>query len=243
MSSRTPSWSWTSTSLAEGRTCCCRGVSLARVAPPSEPDTVFFADAEEFRTWLEVNHETASELWMGLYRKGDPRQGLTWAEAVPVALCFGWIDSVAKRIDESARRQRWTPRKGSSIWSPVNIAHVERLMAQGEMRPAGIAVYELRKPDSSASYELAKNSRLTAEELAAIAAVPAALAFWEEATATYRRSAATWVQGAKREQTRAHRLAALVEDCAAGRLIRPQRYGDAPAWVARAAAAAAAASG
>ncbi len=209
---------------------------------PPEPDPIFFADAEEFRVWLEVNHESATELWMGLYRKGDPRQGLTWAEAVPVALCFGWIDSVAKRVDDSARRQRWTPRKATSIWSPVNIDHVERLMAEGKMQQSGIAAYERRKPDSSVSYELSKTSQLTAEELAAIAAVPAAQAFWEEATVTYRRTAATWVQGAKREKTRTDRLAALVEDCAEGRLIRPQRYGDPPAWVARAAAASAAAT-
>jgi uncharacterized protein YdeI (YjbR/CyaY-like superfamily) len=210
----------------------------------SEPDraAVFFADAEEFRAWLEDNHETATELWMGLYRKGDPDRGLTWDEAVPVALCYGWIDSVSQRIDDRARRQRWTPRKPSSNWSAVNIAHVERLLALGLMRPAGIAAYE-RRAQAAPGYSYEQRVELGPDELAQIAANPAAQAFWDEATASYRRLAATWVLGAKREQTRADRLATLVADCAAGRLVPPQRYGDPPAWLTRAAAAAAAASG
>jgi uncharacterized protein YdeI (YjbR/CyaY-like superfamily) len=208
---------------------------------PERP-AVFFADAEEFRAWLEENHETATELWMGLYRKGDPERGITWDEAVPVALCYGWIDSVSQRIDERARRQRWTPRKKGSNWSAVNIAHVERLLAEGLMRPAGIAAYE-RRAQAAPGYSYEQRDELAAEQLAQIAADPAAQAFWDEATATYRRVAATWVLGAKREQTRADRLATLVADSAAGRLIPPQRYGDPPAWLARAAAAAAAARG
>ena len=83
----------------------------------AERPALFFADTAEFRAWLEEHHETATELWMGLYKKHVPERGLTWAAAVPEALCFGWIDSVAQRIDEDAVRQRWTPRKSSSVWS------------------------------------------------------------------------------------------------------------------------------
>lgn len=202
---------------------------------------VFFADAEEFRAWLEEHHETATELWMGLYRKGDPDRGITWDEAVPVALCYGWIDSVSQRIDERARRQRWTPRKPRSIWSDVNIAHVERLTAEGLMRPAGIAAFERRTTDRSGVYSHERRNELTDDQAAALAAVPAAQAFWDEATPSYRRAVTNWVQSAQREKTRDDRLATLVADCAAGRLVPPQRYGDPPAWLARAAAAAAAA--
>lgn len=207
--------------------------------PAAEPTVVFFADAEEFRDWLEEHHETATELWMGLYRKGDPERGITWDDAVPVALCYGWIDSVSQRIDERRRRQRWTPRKPRSVWSAVNIAHVERLIAEGLMRPAGLAAYERRPAGSGYSYETALAA--TPEQLAAIAANPAAQAFWDAATPSYRRTASNWVHSAKREETRAARLATLVADCAAGRLIPSQRYGDTPVWVARAAEAAAAA--
>lgn len=211
------------------------------MAAEREIDVVFFADADDFRAWLEAHHDTDTELWMGLRRKGHPDQGLTWAEAVPVALCFGWIDSTAYRLDDTARRQRWTPRKARSVWSAVNIAHVERLTAEGLMRPAGIAAYERRDP-TVPGYSYEQRYELTAEQAAAVAADPAAQAFWEVATPSYRRSAGNWVQSAKREQTRADRLAALVADCAAGRLVPPQRYGEAPAWLARAAAAASAAA-
>ncbi|MGV9194294.1 YdeI/OmpD-associated family protein [Microbacterium sp. MC2] len=212
---------------------------MATAQRSTEGRPIFFASAAEFRAWLEENHETATELWMGLYRKGDPRQGITWAEAVPVALCFGWIDSVSKRIDESARRQRWTPRKPGSNWSAVNIAHMERLIAEGLVHPAGLAAYERRDPSRVYSYE--QSAELTGEQAAAIAADPAAAAFWDAATPSYRRVAAHWVASAKREQTRADRLATLIADSAAGRLIKMQRYGAEPAWLARAAAAAAAA--
>lgn len=207
----------------------------------AERPAVYFSDADEFRAWLEEHHESASELWMGLYRKGDPDVGITWDDAVPVALCYGWIDSVSQRVDDRRRRQRWTPRKPRSVWSAVNIAHVERLIAEGLMRPAGLAAYERRPAGSGYSYETAPEP--SPEQLAALAADPAAQAFWDAATPSYRRVATTWVLSAKREATRADRLAALVADCAAGRLVPPQRYGDTPAWVARAAAAAAAATG
>ncbi len=199
-------------------------------------EVVFFADAAAFRAWLEEHHATATELWMGLRRKGHPDRGLTWEDAVPEALCFGWIDSTSYRIDDEARRQRWTPRKPTSNWSAVNIAHVERLLAEGRMHPAGIAAFE-RRDKSVAGYSYETRRELGADGLAAIAAVPAAQAFWEAAPPSYRRVAGNWVLSAKREQTRADRLATLVADCAAGRLIPPQRYGDEPRWVARAAAA------
>jgi len=200
-------------------------------------EVVFFADAAAFRTWLEEHHDTATELWMGLRRKGHPDRGLTWEDAVPEALCFGWIDSISYRIDDDARRQRWTPRKATSNWSAVNVAHVERLLAEGRMHPAGIAAFE-RRDKSVAGYSYETRRELGADGLAAIAAVPAAQAFWEAAPPSYRRVAGNWVLSAKREQTRADRLATLVADCAAGRLIPSQRYGDEPRWVARAAAAA-----
>jgi len=77
---------------------------------PERP-AVFFSGPGEFRAWLEENHASETELWMGLYKRHVPDRGLTWEQAVPEALCFGWIDSVSQRIDEDARRQRWTPRK------------------------------------------------------------------------------------------------------------------------------------
>lgn len=212
--------------------------------PGGTPDkpAVFFADAAEFRAWLEENHETATELWMGLKRKSVADRGLTWEDAVPEALCFGWIDSVVQRIDDESRRQRWTRRRPGSVWSAVNIALVERLTAEGRMTPAGLAVFEKRKPERS-GYTYGAGLALSDDQRARLLADPAAAAFWEIATPSYRKNAENWVASAKREETRESRLQQLIEDCASGQLIKPQRYGDLPKWVERAAAAAADASG
>lgn len=216
---------------------------IGRPGGTDERPAVFFTGPEEFRAWLEANHETASELWMGLNRRDVPDRGLTWAQAVPEALCFGWIDSVSQSIDAVSRRQRWTPRKPTSNWSAINIAHVERLLAEGRMHPAGIAAFERRTEKRSRIYSYENEAaELSAEQAAALAAEPAASAFWEAATPSYRKLATAWLNGAKREATRASRLATLVADCAAGRLIPSQRYGETPRWLERAAEAARAAS-
>ena len=216
---------------------------MAEIGMPggsAERPALFFRDAAEFRAWLEEHHESATELWMGLHKKHVTDRGLTWEDAVPEALCFGWIDSVSQRIDEDSRRQRWTPRKPTSVWSAVNIAHVERLTAAGLMRPAGLAAFERRRPEDS-GYSSDTRLELGEEQRARLLADPAAAAFWEVATASYRRVAENWVVTAKREETRESRLAQLIDDSAHGRLIPSQRYGTVPRWVERAAAAAEAA--
>lgn len=203
-------------------------------------EAVFFEDAAAFRAWLEQNHDTATELWMVRRRKAHPEPGLLWEDAVAEALCFGWIDSTSRRLDDEARIQRWTPRKPASTWSAVNVALVEKLTVEGRMHPAGLAAFERRRPERTAIYSYETSDELDAGELAVIAAVPAAQAFWDAATPGYRRICANWVHGARRAQTRVDRLRTLVAECAAGRLIASQRYGTPPAWLARAAAAAAA---
>lgn len=209
---------------------------------PERP-AIFFASPEEFRAWLEVNHTTATELWMGLYKKHVPDVGLTWEQAVPEALCFGWIDSVSQRIDEDARRQRWSPRKASSNWSSVNIALVEKLTAEGRMREAGIAAFERRREDRSGVYSHENPEQdLPPEASARLAANPAASAFWAVATASYRRQVTHWVLTAKQEATRERRLAQLIDESAAGRMVPFQRFGVVPKWVERAAEAARAAA-
>ena len=199
---------------------------------PERP-AVFFRDAAEFRAWLEMHHASATELWMGLHKRHVTDRGLTWEEAVLEALCFGWIDSVSQRIDDDSRRQRWTPRKASSVWSAVNIAHVERLTAAGRMRPAGVAAVERRTPERSGSSSETRQ-KLSEVQRARLLAEPAAASLWEAATPSYRSVAENWVATAKREQTRESRLAQLVDDSAHGRLIPSQRYGTPPSWLPRA---------
>ncbi|HSX69245.1 YdeI/OmpD-associated family protein [Nocardioides sp.] len=204
---------------------------------PERP-ALFFDGPAEFAAWLEANHATAPELWMGLHKKHVPDRGLTWEQAVPEALCWGWIDSVAQRIDDDSRRQRWTPRRKGSRWSRINIELVERLKAEGRMQPPGLAVYEARTDEVGYSSSDTIGVTLPDEYAARLAADPKAAAFWEIATPSYRRICITWVLGAKQQATRDRRMAQLLEEHAAGRMIPSQRYGDQPKWVERAAAAA-----
>ncbi len=208
---------------------------------PERP-AIFFKDAPEFGRWLAAHHDTETELWMGFYKKGHPKAGLTWEAAVREALCWGWIDSMAQGIDEHTRRQRWTPRKRGSNWSTININAVAELTAEGRMQPSGLAAFERRREDRSGIYAYENRDRELPENYAAqLAADPAATAFWDIATPSYRKLAVNWVVTAKQEKTRDARMAQLVDDCANGRMIKSQRYGIEPKWVQRAAAAAEAA--
>ena len=205
----------------------------------SDKPAVFFRDAAEWGRWLAAHHDTETELWMGFYRKGHPQAGLAWEEAVREALCWGWIDSKAQGIDGHTRRQRWTPRKPGGNWSTVNINAVAELIEQGRMQPSGLAAFERRREDRSGVYAYENRTlELPAKYVTQLATNRAAAAFWDEATPGYRKVAVNWVLTAKQERTRDARMAQLVDDCAAGRMIPSQRYGIEPKWVQRAAAAA-----
>jgi uncharacterized protein YdeI (YjbR/CyaY-like superfamily) len=208
-----------------------------RMGGSAERPARYFADASEFGAWLAQHHDTAPELWMGLRKKHVAERGLTWAEAVAEALCWGWIDSVVQRINDDSVRQRWTPRRKGSNWSAINLALVETLTAEGRMQPSGLRVHAERRQEQ-AGYSYEQPGTLAAHHLDLMQADAAAMAFWVEATPSYRRTCATWVMSAKQDATRERRMRALIDDHAHGRLIPPQRYGELPKWVARAAAAA-----
>jgi uncharacterized protein YdeI (YjbR/CyaY-like superfamily) len=106
---------------------------------------VFFASAEEMREWLEAHHETAAELWVGIYKKGSGKTGVTLREAQDQAMCFGWVDSMSRRIDDERYMLRFTPRRPDSNWTEGNVARAEELRAQGLMHEAGIRAFERRR--------------------------------------------------------------------------------------------------
>ncbi len=186
-------------------------------------EPIYFESADEFRAWLEEHHEAAIEVWVGQWKKHTGKQGLSWAEAVDEALCFGWIDGLLRRVDDERHMQRFTPRKPSSNWSAINIANVERLRAEGRMRPAGEAAFARRRDDKTAvySYEQRKNPQLEPHEQAQLEADSEAWEYFSARPPSYRRPAIWWVISAKKPETRARRLATLIADSAAGRMIKP----------------------
>jgi uncharacterized protein YdeI (YjbR/CyaY-like superfamily) len=187
----------------------------------SEP--IYFESPAAFRAWLEEHHETATEVWVGMWKKATGKQGMSWSQAVDEALCFGWIDGIAKRIDDERHKQRFTPRKPTSNWSAINIAKVATLRAEGRMRRAGEAAFALRRDDRTAiySHEQRKNPQLEPAEQAQLEADAAAWAFFSSKPPSYRKPALWWVISAKKPETRARRLATLIADSAAGRTIKP----------------------
>ena len=190
-------------------------------------DPIFFETPAGLRDWLDANHETADELFVGAWKKSTGKPTVTWPEIVEEALCVGWIDSIRRGVPGDGWVIRLTPRRKGSIWSAVNVAKVAELRAAGRMRPAGEAAFAARRPDRTAiySFEQAQDPTLAPEEAARFQANEAAWAWFSAKAPSFRKQALHWVISAKRAETRARRLAMLIEDSAAGRPPRPMVWG------------------
>jgi uncharacterized protein YdeI (YjbR/CyaY-like superfamily) len=186
----------------------------------------FFATAAEFRTWLEENHSTATELLVGFHRTGTGRRSMTWAESVDQALCFGWIDGVRRGLDEARYTIRFTPRKKGSAWSAVNVRNVERLTRSGLMRPAGLRAAELRDPADPGYTYGARADDFEGDLAERFRAEPDAHAFFLEQAPSYRKQVVAWVTQAKREETRTRRLDLVRAASARSRRLDLQRPGS-----------------
>lgn len=110
-------------------------------------DALFFPESDEFEAWLEQHHAISDGAWVRMAKKHTCVASLDWATAVEVVLCFGWIDGQSRRVDEDWFVQRFTPRRPRSTWSKVNRQKVEKLIAEGRMRPAGLAEVDRAKAD------------------------------------------------------------------------------------------------
>jgi uncharacterized protein YdeI (YjbR/CyaY-like superfamily) len=186
-------------------------------------EQLFFATRAELRAWFTEHHGTATELWIGFYKKGSGVLSVTLSDAQDEALCVGWIDSVSKGIDAASYSIRFTPRKQRSNWSAVNIARVANLTAQGRMLPAGLAAFERRakEPNAVYSYEQDANATLDADREHEFRANTPAWDFFQAQPPSYRKAAIWWVTSAKREDTRRKRLADLIECSQQGRTVPP----------------------
>ena len=188
----------------------------------------FFPTSADFRRWLEQNHDSAKELWVGFLKKATGRPSITWPDSVDEALCFGWIDGIRKTIDSESYKIRFTPRKPNSIWSAVNTRRAEALTREGRMTQAGLKAFQARNPEKTAVYSFERESaQLTPEHEALFKANPAAWEFFQSQPPGYRKIAAWYVLSAKQESTRLRRLQTLIQDSAnhqrIGLLRRPEK--------------------
>lgn len=177
----------------------------------------FFKTQADFHKWLESNYENASELWVGLHKKESGKPSISYKEAVDEALCFGWIDGLRKRVDETSYKVRFTPRRKGSVWSRINTNRAEELKRSGLMKPSGLRVYAERDPRKTNLYSF-ENAPRTLDDvyLKKIQDNKKAHTFFEKLPAHFKRTAVFWIMSAKREETRKRRLQAFIEACAKG---------------------------
>ena len=177
----------------------------------------FFKSQADFRRWLEKHHASEQELILGFHKKATKKPSITYPEALDEALCFGWIDGVRRSLNEDSYTGRFSPRKPKSIWSNVNVRHVERLKKLGRMVPAGLAAFEARDPKRTGIYSFENRPRELAPEYEKIFRVnKKAWAFFEQEPPSIKRTCIFWVMSAKQEETRRRRLSQLIESSSKG---------------------------
>lgn len=180
---------------------------------------VFFETEADFRHWLEANHQATPELLVGFWKKGSGKPSIDWPQARDQALCFGWIDGVRRSMGDDAYTIRFTPRRKGSIWSRVNVERFEALKVGGLMTAAGERAYEENKHRSGLYAYERPLAELTSDETKEFKANAKAWSDWEGRPPGYRKTVLYWITSAKKPETRAKRLATLVEDSAAGRKL------------------------
>jgi len=189
----------------------------------TRPNPLFFARPLEFHDWLEKNRDKAQEIWVGFHKKSSGKPSITWAESVDEALCFGWIDSLRRSVNDTSYANRFTPRKARSTWSAVNIRRAKELISLGHMQPAGIKAFEQRSNERSAiySYEQRQSAKLSGAFEKQFRANEKAWKFFRAQAPWYQKVAAFWVVSAKKDDTRLKRLSKLIEDSEKERTIPP----------------------
>jgi len=172
---------------------------------------IFFVNQFEFRRWLEENHKSVSELIVGFYKVNMGKPSMTWSESVDQAICFGWIDSIRKTVDNESYSIRFTQRNPKSIWSEVNIKKAESLLEKGLMAPKGTELFTNRKEDKSILYSYEnKPVELPEEFRKQFESNKAAFEFFDKQSNSYKKTAYFWILSAKLEDTCKTRLEKLI---------------------------------
>lgn len=180
----------------------------------------FFAKPSQWRKWLEKNHTSATELWVGFHRKATGKASITWPESVDEALCFGWIDGLRKSIDTDSYVIRFSPRRPGSIWSRVNIKRVGELTELGRMHAHGSQVFQNRDQARAELYSSEqRNVSWPASLEKQFKKNKTAWDFFRAQPLGYQKTLTWWVVSAKREETQLRRLQRVIEVSARGKRL------------------------
>jgi len=192
-----------------------------------------FANQDAFETWLAAHHATATELWVKFHKKGSGLATVTYAQALDVALCWGWIDGIRKAFDATSFLQRFTPRRPKSIWSQINREHVARLVAAGRMTPHGQRQVDAARDAAYAAMRHTTADTLPEDLRAAIDANPRARKKFRALGRVNLFALAFRTRNMKTPAGRAKKIADLVAMLARGETIVPETQTRAPVKRAR----------
>ncbi|MEI9941515.1 MAG: YdeI/OmpD-associated family protein [Pseudomonadota bacterium] len=183
------------------------------LAAKAELPVLAFATVTAFERWLRAHHETSAGIWLRLMKKASGQPGVSYAEALDVALSFGWIDGQLKSHDAHSWLRKFVPRGARSVWSKINRAKALALVAAKRMQPAGLAQIERAKKDGrwQAAYDSPSKAEPPADFAAALAASPRASAFFSTLSGANRYAVLFRVQAPKKPETRARKIRELIE--------------------------------
>ncbi|MGX7666240.1 YdeI/OmpD-associated family protein [Flavobacterium pedocola] len=186
-----------------------------------EKELHYFKNAEEWRAWLHENHNVSKGVDLIFYKVGSTMESMRWEDAVQVALCYGWIDSTVKRLDDERRKQMFTPRKDKSVWSKLNKSYIEKLIAGNLMHESGLKKIEIAKQNGSwTSLDHVEDLVIPDDLQQVFNQNKKAMENYTNFSFSYRKSYLYWLNQAKREETRKARIEEIVKLCEANKKSR-----------------------
>jgi uncharacterized protein YdeI (YjbR/CyaY-like superfamily) len=171
-----------------------------------------FANRKDWRTWLKENCDTKEEVWLVYYKKHADKPSVSYDDSVEEALCFGWVDSIIRRIDDVKFARKFTPRKAASKWSEANKKRAEKMVKEGKMTLAGLAKVEEAKESGRwfKTHPTKKDLAVPSYFMKALAGNKKAVDNFNRLAPSYKRNAVAWIESAKREETRERRVAEFI---------------------------------
>jgi uncharacterized protein YdeI (YjbR/CyaY-like superfamily) len=179
-----------------------------------EKPHLYFKNTTEWRNWLHENHNLSDGIFLIFYKVNSPFESMRWEEAVQVAICYGWIDSVVKKVDNERRKQLFTPRKHKSVWSKLNKTYIKKLIADNLMQESGLSKIEIAKQNGSwESLDDVENLIVPNDLQLAFEQNKTAFDNYTNLSPSYRKNYLYWLNQAKRQETRNIRIEAIIALC------------------------------
>ncbi|MFV5692754.1 YdeI/OmpD-associated family protein [Flavobacterium sp. LT1R49] len=186
-----------------------------------DKEHLYFKNTEEWRDWLHQNHHSSKGVYLIFYKVSSEFESMRWEEAVQVAICFGWIDSTVRKMDEDRRKQVFSPRKDKSVWSKLNKTYIEKLLKENLMHESGLAKIEIAKKNGTwTSLDAVEDLIMPLDLEMAFDKNSAAFENYKNFSPSYRKSYLYWLNQAKRKETRNNRIAEIINLCSQNKKSR-----------------------